>query len=332
MYLGEFGLNDKATRMPVYHEWLRAVRGSGVDGELYWMLASTQDDGTLYADYDGFTVYCPSPVCELLSTQAALVPMTGGGAKNLQKVIADNDALTVERDSAAQLDLLANDIAFTQPLKANTLDLDPNTPGVQTAVAVTGGRLDLIAGGTVLFTPDEGYTGKVAFPYTVGNSKTTSQATLTVTVRPKPGDPVVLASWEDGVAGWAAANWQSDPGTLATGPTGATDGDSALQVTSKGAWFGSPADSPVLDLSTRASIEFDITTADAGTSVSIAARSGDGWSWCQSPWHWVPENTAETVSFPLDTFGCDPTTLTAVHDVLVYFNPGAFSIDRLTVN
>lgn len=332
VYLGEFGLNDKPTRMPVYHEWLRAVRDSGIDGELHWMLASTQDDGTLYADYDGFTVYCPSPVCELLATQAQLVPMSGAGAKSLHKVIADNDALTVERDTTATIDLLANDIAFTQPIRPKTLDLDPSTAGTQTAVTVTGGRLDLTAVGTVLFTPDDGYVGKVTFPYAVGNSKSTSWAALTVTVRPKAGDPVVLASWEEGVAGWAAASWQSDPGTLATGPNGATDGDAALQVASMGAWFGSPADSPVLDLSGRASIEFDIATAAVGTSVSIAVRYGDSWSWCQSPWHWVAENTAETVSFPLDTFGCDPTTLAAVHDVLVYFNPGAFSIDRLTVN
>ena len=40
---------------------------AGVDGFLYWILSGVQDDGTLYPDYDGFTVYCPSPVCTTLS-------------------------------------------------------------------------------------------------------------------------------------------------------------------------------------------------------------------------------------------------------------------------
>jgi mannan endo-1,4-beta-mannosidase len=118
---------------------------------------------------------------------------------------------------------------------------------------------------------------------------------------------------------------------LTTGAAGATDGASALQIDSKGAWFGSPADSPPLDLSSRTAIEFDIATGATGTSVSIAVRYGDGWTWCQSPWEYVPENTATTVTAPLDSFGCAAADLTAVHDVLVYFNAGQYSIDRLTV-
>lgn len=35
VYLGEFGLVDKATRMPAYHEWLQTIRLTGVDGALY---------------------------------------------------------------------------------------------------------------------------------------------------------------------------------------------------------------------------------------------------------------------------------------------------------
>lgn len=330
VYLGEFGLNDKATRMPVYFEWLQAVRDSGVDGALYWILSSEEDNGALYADYDGFTVYCPSQVCTLITTHDALISSKGNPGKLKQTVIADDDALTLERDTVAQIDLLANDVAFSQPIKK--LDLDPATAGIQTSATVAGGSIAVVSGGTVVFTPTPGYTGKAAFRYTVSNNMTSSTATLTATVRPALGDPVVIASWESGTEGWAGANWQSDPGSLATGATGATDGVSALQVTSNGAWFGSPADSPVLDLSARTSIDFDITTTPAaGTSVSVAVRSGDAWSWCQSTWHWVPEDTSETVSFPLDGFGCDASTLTEVHDVLVFFNAGQFSIDRLTV-
>ncbi|MEU1972707.1 cellulase family glycosylhydrolase [Microbacterium sp. NPDC019599] len=331
VYLGEFGVMDKATRMPTYKKWLETIRLTGVDGTLYWMLASRQDDGTLYSDYDGFTVYCPSPVCTLMSAQAKLVPLSVSGAKTLLQTIADDDAVTIQRDTTATVDILANDVSLSIPIRKSTLDLDPAASGRQTSATVAGGSLEVNADSTVLFTPTPGYTGKAAFPYAVGNGVTTSTATLTITVRPAPGDPVVVASWESGVEGWAPANWQSDPGALSTGPAGATDGESALQVTSNGAWFGSPADNPTLDLSTRASIEFDITTASAGTSVAVAVRSGESWSWCQSGWTWIPENTSQIVAVPLDTFGCDASTLTSVHDVLVYFNAGTFSIDRLTV-
>lgn len=36
-------------------------------GALFWILSGKQDDGTLYPDYDGFTVYCPSPVCTTIA-------------------------------------------------------------------------------------------------------------------------------------------------------------------------------------------------------------------------------------------------------------------------
>lgn len=332
VYLGEFGFEDKATRLPVYNEWLKTIRQTGIDGALYWMLASKEDDGTLYPDYDGYTVYCPSPVCSLMTAQAKLVPFSVSGAKTLLEVIADDDAATIQRDTTTTVDLLANDISFTLPIRPSTLDLAPSTPGRQTTATQAAGNLTITSGGTVSFTPTPGFTGKASFRYTVGNGIDTATATLTVTVRPNPGDPVALASWESGLDGWAPTNWQTDPGTLSTGPTGATDGSSALQISSKGAWFGTREFVPALDLSTRSSLSFDLSTAEAGTSVSVAVRSGDQWTWCQSPWQWTPDHqTGVAVTVPLDTMGCDQATLTAVHDILIYFNAGSFSVDHLVL-
>ncbi|MCA0296913.1 MAG: cellulase family glycosylhydrolase [Actinobacteria bacterium] len=332
VYLGEFGIEDKATRLPVYNTWLRTIRQTGVDGALYWMLASTQDDGSLYADYDGFTVYCPSPVCSLITAHARLVPAWNASVKTLLETIADHDALAVQRGGTGTVNVLDNDISLSLPIRPSTLDLDPTTAGRQTSRTLDGGTVTAAKDGTVTFVGDAEFTGKVTFPYTISNGVTKTTANLVVTVRPKPGDPVALASWEDGLDGWTPANWQSDPGTLSTGATGATAGASALQVASKGAWFGSPAQDPLLDLSARSSFEFDITTADAGTSVSVAVRNGDGWSWCQSSWTWVPAGTSETVTVPLDTFGCDASALTEVHDVLIFLSAGNFAIDRLTLS
>jgi mannan endo-1,4-beta-mannosidase len=65
--LGEFGLRDKSVRNPSYKRWLDTTFWSGGAGALYWILSGKQDDGTLYPDFDGFTVYCPSPVCATIS-------------------------------------------------------------------------------------------------------------------------------------------------------------------------------------------------------------------------------------------------------------------------
>ena len=284
------------------------------------------------SDYDGYTVYCPSPVCSLIMAQANLVPAWSATQRTRLQTIADNDTLAVQRGETGTVNLLANDISLSAPIRPDTLDLDPSTAGRQLTRTLAGGTLTAAADGTVTFTGEADFTGKVTFPYSISNGITTATANLVVTVRPKPGDPVVLASWEDGLGGWTAANWQSDPGTLSTGPTGATAGSSALQVASKGAWFGSPSHDPLLNLSPRSSIEFDIKTADVGTSVSVAVRNGSAWTWCQSGWAWVPAGTSETVKMPLDTFGCDASGLTEVHDVLICFNAGTFSIDRLTVS
>jgi len=331
VYLGEFGVIDKATRMPVYHEWLRTIRASGVDGALYWILSAEEDNGVPYADYDGFTVYCPSPVCTLITAHAALSPMTVKGAKTLATAIADDDKIVTERDTPSDSDLLANDISFSVPLHARTLDLDPSTRGRQTQATLDGGSLSIVSGGTVRFTPDPGYTGSVVFPYTVSNILSTTTANVVVSVRPAPGDPAVIASWEGGLEGWTPADWQVDAGALTTGAMGATEGTSALHITSNGAWFGSLADEPTLDLSARSSIEFDITTAAIGTSTSIAVRYGDSWTWCQSPWEWVAESSTVTVTAAIEDFGCAASDLTAVHDVLIFTNAGTFSVDRLTV-
>jgi len=45
-----------------------------------------------------------------------------------------------------------------------------------------------------------------------------------------------------------------------------------------------------------------------------------------------PAGTSETVTVPLDTFGCDASALTEVHDVLIFLSAGNFAIDRLTLS
>lgn len=58
----EFGWKERDERTDVYNEWFDIFEGNtyeGVEfaGTNYWMLASLTGDGTLYQDYDGYTVY-----------------------------------------------------------------------------------------------------------------------------------------------------------------------------------------------------------------------------------------------------------------------------------
>jgi len=59
LFLGEFGLRDKQKRRRVYQEWYQIFRDEKIDGVAFWLLSGTQDDGSLYPDYDGFSVYYP---------------------------------------------------------------------------------------------------------------------------------------------------------------------------------------------------------------------------------------------------------------------------------
>lgn len=61
----EFGWKEKDERTDVYNEWFDIFEGKTYDGvefagTNYWMLASMTGDGTLYPDYDGYTVYYES--------------------------------------------------------------------------------------------------------------------------------------------------------------------------------------------------------------------------------------------------------------------------------
>ena len=58
----EFGWKDRAERADVYTEWYDIFEGNTYDGveyagTNYWMIASLTSDGTLYPDYDTYTVY-----------------------------------------------------------------------------------------------------------------------------------------------------------------------------------------------------------------------------------------------------------------------------------
>jgi mannan endo-1,4-beta-mannosidase len=338
IYLGEFGVGvgDKPRRNVIFRAWLDTLRRSGVDGFLYWILSSELEDGTLYPDYDGHTVYCPSPVCSTMTVQGQRLR----GERWDHSPIADHDRAVTEADTPVALDPTANDVFWALPIHSAATDLDPAAEGGQHEVTVTGGTFVYDpATRETTFTPDAGFAGTATATYTVADRARhrSNEATLQVQVKPQPGEPVLLFSFEDGTQGWVPADWQGpDAGTTATTDAFATDGVRGLAVTSNGgAWFQGVFAQP-LDLTGRSLLSYDLQTGATGTSAAIALRNGPNYDWCQSTFAWQPENDTYHVEIDLTTaLSCegdsDPAALTEVHDMFIFFNDGAFVIDNVVL-
>jgi mannan endo-1,4-beta-mannosidase len=329
--LGEFGWRDRNTRNPVYQQWTDTFIRTGGNGFLYWILSGSQDDGTPYPDYDGFTVYCPSPVCTTISNAAREIR----SGQRATAPVADHDTAVTEFGTAVTLKPAANDIAYRTTVRPDSVDLDPAADGVQRSRTVTGGVFTLVADGTLTFTPAGGFAGRATADYTVRDQagRQSNVATVTVTVKPDPAGVQVLASFEDGTDGWASASWQPNGGTVAQTTEFATHGTHGLRVAAAdGGWFGVTFPEPV-DLSARSSLKYDLRTDPAaGTNVAIAVQTGAGLTWCQSTFNWVNQDTTTTATIDLlSAMSCDSAALADVRQLYIYINPGTHNIDQIRV-
>ena len=201
---GEWGLLEKNVRNPVYNDWENAVLADDGAGALYWILSGLQDNGTLYPDYDGYTVYCPTPVCSAFTHFARTIQ----GLPVNNAPIADNDTATTANNTPVTLNITDNDITYQGvPLDIASVDLDPATPGRQTTVTNSLGTYTLQSGGNVNFQPASTCTtGTVTTPYTVQDERgrVSNPANIAVTVGGIVGE---LYNFEDGVDTWAAASF-----------------------------------------------------------------------------------------------------------------------------
>jgi mannan endo-1,4-beta-mannosidase len=328
--LGEFGLLDKSMRNPNYKAWTDTVLTSGGAGALYWILSGKQDDGSLYPDYDGFTVYCPSPVCKALSNFSAMM------TANRQLVfppVADVDTAVTEFNTASTLHPPTNDIAYGgATVVPGSLDLGPAVSGQQTTVSAIGGTFVAYPDGSITFTPTDGFSGKVEISYTIRDSvnRISNAAALTVTVKPNPTAAMQLASFETGTEGWASASWQANAGIVEQSAEYASQGSYSLKVTTAdGGWFGVNFGAPV-NLTGKTHIKFEIKTLAAGTSQNMAIQVGANWDWCQGTWGWINPNTTTTVDIDVLNLGCASPDFSQVNSIYIWFSGGGtFYLDNV---
>ncbi len=332
--LGEFGILDKSIRNKVYKEWTDAVfksgGQSGGDGALYWILSGKQDSGSLYPDYDGFTVYTGTPVFITLGNFAQMMAANRGMTF---APVADDDVAVTEFNTAVTLNPPANDITYGgATLKVDSVDLDPSTPGQQTAISVNGGAFEASSDGTVAFTPTDSFVGKAAASYVIKDSsaRISNVAALIVTVKPNPAAAILLASYETGTDG---ATPIGGSGTLPQSSAFATQGTSSLELNVTGEGWFRVADltaSPV-DVSQKTAIKLDLQTLANQTYRKLSIQVGDGFTWCEQNGGDgnTPQNTVATITIDLTNLTCSGADLTKLQYVNIYIQTGTFRIDNV---
>ncbi|AMJ65624.1 T9SS type A sorting domain-containing protein [Hymenobacter sp. PAMC 26628] len=96
-----------------------------------------------------------------------------------------DDVAGTAYNQPVSINVLNNDIFSYATYKSGTVDLDLNTPGVQSSLALAQGTFSVTPEGTVTFTPSGTFAGVVTVPYTAGDmlDQTASPANITVVVR-----------------------------------------------------------------------------------------------------------------------------------------------------
>ena len=242
---GEFGWVDKATRNTVYKQWTDLFDNAGGDGWLYWILSGVQDDGTLYPDYDGYTVYCPSPVCTTLSNAGEELR----GPQRSRPPVADHDTAVVEFNQTASLTPAANDVAYRTTSAA---ELDRPRPGHgRTAAHTRPGRWHVRPRrrrrGRRSRRPP---TSSARRPPPTRSSdeagRRSNVADISVTVKPDPTAAIPIATFETGTEGWAPGSWQPNAGTLTQTADFHPQGAYGLHLdVTAGHWFGRTFDDAI---------------------------------------------------------------------------------------
>jgi mannan endo-1,4-beta-mannosidase len=298
---------------------------------LCWaILSARQDDGSLYPDYDGFTVYAGTPVFITLGHFADMMAANRGMTF---PPVADHDTVVTEFNTPVTLNPPASDITYGgATLKVNSVDLDPATAGQQTTISVTGGTFVASSNGTVAFTPASGFVGQAEASYVIKDSsaRLSNIAQLRVTVKPDPGAAILLASYETGTNG---ATPIGGSGSLAQSSAFSTHGTSSLELTVTGEGWFRVADltaSPV-DVSQKTAIRLDLQTLDNQTYRKLSIQVGDGFAWCEQNGGDgnTPPNTVATITIDLTNLTCSGADLTKLQYVNIYIQTGTFRIDNV---
>jgi len=180
-YMGEYGWVDQSERMLVFDDWLQHFYDVGGDGSHFWLMQPAVSIAAP-ADSVGFTQRCPGPACDLVSNWSQHV---GQGIDWTEfGPIAENDFAFLGEDGTATIDVLANDKVYAPAtFDLATIDLDPESAGIQETFEVDGGTFAVVAGAVTFTSADEPASAR-AF-YTVADSDGRVAQARQLSVAPK---------------------------------------------------------------------------------------------------------------------------------------------------
>ncbi len=335
LYMGEFGLLSGSAKEMIYNDWTNLIFNGGGSGAMFWDILPGTPAPSAAESASAYDVEAGSPVLLFMGDFAQTM-----AANSVQQFapVAGYQWATTPFGQPATLNILSNDVAFgTATIDPASIDLDPNTPGQQTSFTVTGGAFN-VAGQTVEFTPNSGFTGTATGSYTVAdsNQQTSNVAYMFVTVNPVQTGWAILDSFESGTDGWGALPSSAAAGTVAQSPDFHTDGSYSLEVNvTAGGWFGVTFPAPI-DLSKQSSLAVDIETTSAGGGSAFAFQSGSNFDWCQNSNFnqtlGLFSTTTMTVQLQQSQLTCysGAPDLTSVNNLFVYLPAaGTYYIDNL---
>lgn len=187
-YLGEFGWaadqSSLTKRNQVYTDWYNKLNETNSDGAMFWLLSGHQDDGTLYPDYDTFTVYYPenSATNTVISNYSTTVAAKSG-------IAFDNTAPTVAIAAPA------NNASVSGTVHISGTAMDNNALS-KTEICFDGGVYRATSGTAASWSYDWDTTKVINGTHTITVKATDTQgntATSTVTVTVGGSSPA--ANW-----------------------------------------------------------------------------------------------------------------------------------------
>lgn len=116
------------------------------------------------------------------------------GIKISTPPLAVNDVATTNEDTPVTVNVILNDYDVDGTVAANTVDLDPATPGIQNSLTNAYGSWTVNSSGVVTYNPLLNFSGNANVTYRVNDNdgNTSNTGTLLITVAPVNDPPVAV--------------------------------------------------------------------------------------------------------------------------------------------
>ena len=192
--------------------------------------------------------------------------------------VANNDVFTTPEDTPISMNILDNDLATNGKLNLEGVDLDTNTPGVQTTISTTQGTWT-VKGGVTTFSPTQDFTGNANLNYTVNDQSgiCSNSASIQINVSSVNDAPLAIndvanTTMSTPISHGVTNNDRDPDGTLDNSSVDLEPSKPGIQTeytNQKGNWIASDGQitfKPALDVIGMVSITYTVKDNSGATS------------------------------------------------------------------